>query len=121
MYTLDHAHECIRYTSARTVQPDEELCIFYGHKLRFGPVGTMQPLEPQIPLDWHAQSEFFDILALDNEADEAEPLGPGGPDDIMESDALPFIWKKLQIDEEEESIQDIRTSKFDAALQKLTV
>lgn len=117
-YTLDPAHECIRYTSARTINPDEELCIFYGHKLWFDPVDITETLEPQLPLDKHSQS---DILAVDNKVGETRPLGPGDPNDVLQIDTLPFIWKKLQIDEEEENMEDIRTSKLDSALRKLIV
>ncbi|KAG1745824.1 cytidine deaminase-like protein [Suillus paluster] len=98
-YTFDSAHECIRYTSTRRINPDEELCIFYGHKLWFDPS----------PFDQHGQSDFLDILAIDSEVDEAEPRNTGDSDVILEGEALPFIWKKLQIDEEEESMEDIRT------------
>ncbi|KAG0704298.1 hypothetical protein DFH29DRAFT_802190 [Suillus ampliporus] len=109
IYTIDRAHECIRYTSARTINPGEELCIFYGHKLWFDPVGTTENFEPQVSLDQDDQSEFFNILAIDSEVDEAEPRDIGDPNDILEGEALPFIWKKLQIDEEEETMEDIRT------------
>lgn len=108
-YTIDPAHDCIRYTSTRTINPDEELCIFYGHKLWFDPVGTAANLEPQVCLDHSDQSAFLDILAIDHEMDEAEQWDIRDPNDILEGEALPFIWKKLQIDEEEESMEDIRT------------
>ncbi|KAG2151367.1 hypothetical protein DEU56DRAFT_777532 [Suillus clintonianus] len=108
-YTVDPAHECIKYTSTRTINPDEELCIFYGHKLWFDPVGTAENLDPQVSLDQNDQSEFLHILAIDSEVDEAEAWSTGDPNDILEGEALPFIWKKLQIDEEEESMEDIRT------------
>lgn len=106
---IDPAHECIRYTSTRTVNPGEELCIFYGHKLWFDPVGTAENLPPQVCLDQSDQSEFLDILAVDSKTDEVEPWDTGKPNDILEGEALPFIWKKLQIDEEEESMEDVRT------------
>ncbi|KAG1772311.1 cytidine deaminase-like protein [Suillus occidentalis] len=108
-YTIDTAHDCIRYTSTRTINLDEELCIFYGHKLWFDPVGTTANLEPQVCLDQSDQSAFLDILAIDSEMDEAEQWNTKDPNDILEGEALPFIWKKLQIDEEEESMEDIRT------------
>ncbi|OJA16836.1 hypothetical protein AZE42_03632 [Rhizopogon vesiculosus] len=109
IYMLDRAHECIKYASARTINPDEELCIFYGHKLWFDPVGIVETLEPQLSLDQHDQPAFFDILAIYDEADDTELLGSSDPNDILESDALPFTWKKLQVDEEEENMDDIRT------------
>jgi tRNA-specific adenosine deaminase 3 len=111
-YTIDPAHECIRYTSTRTINPEEELCIFYGHKLWFDPVGTTANFEPQVCLDQSDQSAFLDILAIDSEMDEVEQRDTGDPNNILEGEALPFIWKKLQIDEEEESVEDIRTSTF---------
>ncbi|KAG1872322.1 hypothetical protein DFJ58DRAFT_761007 [Suillus subalutaceus] len=108
-YMIDPAHQCIRYTSTRTVNPEEELCIFYGHRLWFNLVGTAENLKPQVCLDQSDQSEFLDILAIDSEVDEVEPWDTGDPNDILEGEALPFTWKKLQIDEEEESMEDIRT------------
>ncbi|KAG1748668.1 hypothetical protein EDB19DRAFT_1905016 [Suillus lakei] len=108
-YTIDPAHECIRYTSTRTINPEEELYIFYDHSLWFDPVGTAENSESQAFLDENDQSEFLDILAIDSEVDEAEPWDTGDPNDILEGEALPFIWKKLQIGEEEESMEDIRT------------
>jgi tRNA-specific adenosine deaminase 3 len=79
----------------------------------------MEILQPQLPLDQNSQPGFFDILATDSEADETESQGHGDPNDILESDVLPFNWKKLQIDEEEENIEDLRTSTFIPALQKV--
>jgi tRNA-specific adenosine deaminase 3 len=108
-YVIDPVDECIRYTSTRTVNPEEELCIFYGHKLWFDPVDTVENSKPQVCLDQSDQSEFLDILAIDSEVDEVEPRDTGDPNDILESEALPFIWKKLQIDEEEESMADVMT------------
>jgi tRNA-specific adenosine deaminase 3 len=107
-YVIDPVDECIRYTSTRTVNPEEELCIFYGHKLWFDPVDTAENSKPQVCLDQSDQS-FLDILAIDSEVDEVEPRDTGDPNDILESEALPFIWKKLQIDEEEESMADVMT------------
>lgn len=34
-YTLDKARQSIRFTAMTPIVPDEELCIFYGHKLWF--------------------------------------------------------------------------------------
>lgn len=86
---------------------------YYGQNLWFDPVGTTENLEPQVYLDQSDQSEFLDILAIDIEVDEVESWDTSGdPHDILEGEALPFIWKKLQIDEEEESMEDIRTSMF---------
>ncbi|KAH7922040.1 hypothetical protein BV22DRAFT_992990, partial [Leucogyrophana mollusca] len=36
-YTTDSREDRIRYTTTRLVDQDEELCIFYGHKLWFEP------------------------------------------------------------------------------------
>ncbi|KAL0960622.1 hypothetical protein HGRIS_005653 [Hohenbuehelia grisea] len=37
-FSIDPSTESIRYTTARAVEADEELCIFYGHKLWFDPI-----------------------------------------------------------------------------------
>ncbi|KAG2155865.1 uncharacterized protein EDB93DRAFT_1079925 [Suillus bovinus] len=110
-YTIDPAHDCIKYTTTRTINPEEELCIFYGHNLWFDPVGATENLEPQVCLDQSDQSELLHIMAIDSEVDEVDiqPWNTGDLKDIVEAEALPFLWKKLQIDEEEESIEEVRT------------
>lgn len=40
-YVLDKVNQCIRYTTKRLIKKDEELCIFYGHGVRFGDKGEL--------------------------------------------------------------------------------
>lgn len=40
-YVLDKANQCIRYSTKRPIKKNEELCIFYGHGVRFGEKGEL--------------------------------------------------------------------------------
>ena len=40
-YELDKLTTTIRYTTKRHISPGEELCIYYGHGIRFGPKGEL--------------------------------------------------------------------------------
>lgn len=63
-YELDNAHACIRYTTTRVIQPDEELCIYYGHSLWFEAAEsspTTNLVENRTP-----QAEAFNLAGLEN-------------------------------------------------------
>ncbi|KAF8436659.1 hypothetical protein L210DRAFT_602758 [Boletus edulis BED1] len=47
-FSVDIVRERIVYTSTRAIQPDQELCIFYGHQLWIDPVskGTPTTMSP---------------------------------------------------------------------------
>ncbi|KIK95314.1 hypothetical protein PAXRUDRAFT_827152 [Paxillus rubicundulus Ve08.2h10] len=113
-FSIDSARECITYTSARVINLDEELCIFYGHKLWFDPVDD-------IVYTSNSQRGTSELN------DEADPWGglariqgntadliAGTPtklhrkiDELVEEGGLPFTWKKLALQKEEEHIDDI--------------
>ncbi|KAG6841972.1 hypothetical protein C0991_004463 [Blastosporella zonata] len=110
-YALDSSTESIRYTTVRDVAPDEELCIFYGHKLWFNPADpiaipdqTAHLQEPDVDDGWGGLS------AVDESADpssEESPYGQGDPDEIISDEDLPFTRYKLPPEEEE--LDSIRT------------
>ena len=102
-FSVDIARERIVYTSTRAIQPDEELCIFYGHQLWFDPVDgppsrTPDKLENADPWDGLADIQGH---VDDNVASTSSDR------DIVAEDDLPFTWKKLALDKEEEQLGDI--------------
>lgn len=40
-YVLDKVNHCIRYSTKRPIKENEELCIFYGHGVKFGDKGEL--------------------------------------------------------------------------------
>ncbi|KAG6336756.1 hypothetical protein ID866_2325 [Astraeus odoratus] len=111
-YSIDTARDCIVYTSSRTIYPDEELCIFYGHKLWFDPVDMPNKSGPShittepngVPDEWGGletiQESHLDLPLPTTSIQE-------GMDDIMGENELPFSWKKLSLDKEEEVTGDV--------------
>ena len=102
-FSVDIARERIVYTSTRAIQPDEELCIFYGHQLWFDPVDgppsrTPDKLENTDP--WGGLADIQGHVD-DNVASTSSDR------DIVAEDDLPFTWKKLALDKEEEQLGDI--------------
>ncbi|KAL4073156.1 hypothetical protein V8B97DRAFT_1869217 [Scleroderma yunnanense] len=105
-YSIDATRDCIIYTSTRTINPDEELCIFYGHSLWFDPIGM--PNNTSLLARSDQELDGWDSLASiqGNHPDMPSLLGSVDGDAIDEGD-LPFTWKKLSLDKEEETINDV--------------
>ncbi|KAI0771165.1 hypothetical protein BD413DRAFT_551498 [Trametes elegans] len=106
-YTIDVATESIRYVTTRRVMPDEELCIFYGHKLWFAPVDAADStvLETQEEMDdgWGGLASLNGEDEIDTE--DGVLLGgftEGEPDKSVPDNDLPFVRLKLTPEEEEE-------------------
>ncbi|KAJ7288446.1 cytidine deaminase-like protein [Mycena rebaudengoi] len=100
-YTIDSSSDSIHYTTTREIQPDEELCIYYGANLWFEPVG--QPTkestmgEPETDDGWGGLSTV-------------EPQGSRpmlSDDDIVPEEDLPF--ERFKPPPEEETAEEIRT------------
>jgi tRNA-specific adenosine deaminase 3 len=119
-FSIDSARECITYTSARAINPNEELCIFYGHKLWFDPVDDMI----------HTINSRCGTPGLNDEADpwgglariqgNTADVNAGTStklhksiDELVEEEDLPFTWKKLSLQKEEEQIDDIELGKLE--------
>lgn len=64
-YVLDKPNQCIRYTTKRTIEKDEELCIFYGHGISFGKRG-------ELLVDKH---QSFAAVEKEEEEDVLKALG----------------------------------------------
>ena len=104
-YSIDTSRDCIVYTSTRTIDPDEELCIFYGHTLWFNSVdvtsvvvGSAQELD-----------EWGGLASIQASLPEQGSCSDG---DTVDEDSLPFTWKKLSLDKEEEQLNDIELGMF---------
>ena len=112
-YSIDTDTESIRYTTARAVEPDEELCIYYGSNLWFKPA--------EIPISderTRADTELDEdgwggLSAVAGEASsppkrvlEEMP----NPNEILPDEDLPFTRVKLTSDEDdEETSETVRT------------
>ena len=119
-YLIDQATESIRYVTSRRISKDEELCIFYGHKLWFDPVDTADGSRSK------ASEEKDDVWGglsglnapEENEVDATLELlnqfTSGKPDEIVPEDVLPFKRMKMTPeDEEEEDMDAVRKGKCD--------
>ncbi|RPD77446.1 hypothetical protein L226DRAFT_544086 [Lentinus tigrinus ALCF2SS1-7] len=113
-YTIDPATESIRYVTSRKVLPDEELCIFYGHKLWFDPVDAADKPEPcSEHLEYSADDPWGALPSVDDEDEGSSRLDAmfdafpdGDPDDVVPEEELPFRRLKLTPEEEEEEDMD---------------
>ncbi|KAJ4482221.1 cytidine deaminase-like protein [Lentinula aciculospora] len=99
-YTLDSHTDSIRYEAVRDIYPDEELCIFYGHKLQFDPLDvSVSAIDPEPEDGWGGLS------AVGN--DSERPLENADPNEIVDELSLPFTM--LKPPPEEEDSTSIRT------------
>jgi tRNA-specific adenosine deaminase 3 len=113
-YTLDPFTESIRYTTTKLINPDEEMCIFYGHNLWFEPVGSCQ--RPQ-RFQGDTEDGWGGLSAVLNDVEVSRPRYPtfldGDADEIIPVEDLPFTRLKVTRDEdEEEELSAVRTSKL---------
>lgn len=108
-YTLDPSTESIRYTTARVIHPEEELCIFYGHKLWFDPADGQDAADTVDEPDdgWGGLSGIQDDLSS-TQVDEDWPLMQGDRDDIIPEEQLPFTRLKLIDDEAEDVLEAVK-------------
>ncbi|KAG6376943.1 hypothetical protein JVT61DRAFT_977 [Boletus reticuloceps] len=106
-FSVDIVRERIVYTSTRAIQPDEELCIFYGHQLWFDPVDG--PPSRTSDLDENTDSDAWGGLAdiQGHTDDNVASASFENVDNIVTEDDLPFTWKKLSLEKEEEQLDDI--------------
>lgn len=63
-YELDNAHACIKFTTIKVIQPDEELCIYYGNSLWFETAESS--LATNLVENTTPQSEIFNLAGLEN-------------------------------------------------------
>ncbi|KAJ7254369.1 hypothetical protein B0H12DRAFT_1219018 [Mycena haematopus] len=103
-YTIDPSNELIHYTTTRSIEPDEELCIYYGSKLWFDPV------EPSETSDPHENDDGWGgLFSVDPDAAQSvlPPFFHGSVLDVVPEEDLPFERSKAP--PEEETADTIRT------------
>ncbi|TFK52265.1 hypothetical protein OE88DRAFT_1379284 [Heliocybe sulcata] len=114
-YTADIETDSIRYTTTRAVAPDEELCIFYGHEQRFENTdGTPPaPSEPGTNEDgWGGLSEIeAEGMVNEGSGKDIFTFADGDPCDVIDEEDLPFERLKLFEDPEEETVDQVQTTK----------
>ena len=124
-YTLDTKTDSIRYTTVRDINPDEELCIFYGHNVWFTPApaendnGVQVVNSPPVgSLDdgdgWGGLSalDHIDVDEMkegENKTKIANPYAQGDPDEIIPEENIPL--SRFKPPPEEEDPDSIRTSR----------
>ncbi|KAK7048268.1 histone-lysine methyltransferase Set7, partial [Favolaschia claudopus] len=104
-YTIDPSNDSIHYTTTRAVEPDEELCIYYGSNLWFDPVDftASQNMQENHDDGWGGLSSL--------NSESAEDIPPsflqGSADDVIPEEDLPF--ERFKPPPEEETAETIRT------------
>lgn len=109
-FVRDTHTDSIRYTTVRIIQPNEELCIFYGYNLWFRPPGvtTVDSEGSSDEAEGREADEWGGLSAI---VDDRNPFLDGDPLDILAEDELPFARIKVMPDNEEEDDESsIRTS-----------
>ncbi|KAH6911373.1 cytidine deaminase-like protein [Coprinopsis sp. MPI-PUGE-AT-0042] len=121
-FSLDTSTDSIRYTTTRDIQPAEELCIFYGHKLWFTPSEALSSTSPGPGASEveNRDDGWGGLSLVDPSEQEGEdglgsykghliqnPYMEGDPDEILPEEDLPFTRYKLP--PEEETPDTIRT------------
>ncbi|ESK95040.1 histone lysine methyltransferase set7 [Moniliophthora roreri MCA 2997] len=103
--TLDATTDSIRYETVRDIQQDEELFIFYGHKLWFEPVDVPQNAISEI--DSGVDDGWGGLSGMHDDQQEGNPFLSGGQDAIIDEEQLPF--QRVKPPPEEETLESIRT------------
>lgn len=99
--------------TSRPIRQDEELCIFYGHKLWFQNTDA-PPIVDEVA---DPDDGWAGLSGLGGDEQHNSPtlewsLLEGRPDDVVHVDDLPFTRIKLTPDDEEEDEPDaVRTGK----------
>jgi tRNA-specific adenosine deaminase 3 len=120
-FTLDTTSDSIRYTTIRDIEAEEELCIFYGHKLWFDPAGCDLKEHPfQDSQD--DSDEWCGLSSIDCDrtarGTPANPFTGGDVEEILSEEDLPFVRHKVPPEEEEP--ETVRTSGYLLPLSNAT-
>lgn len=109
-FILDTSTNSIRFTTARDINPDEEMCIFYGFNLWFQPAHSSRQtciVTPEPTDDWGGLAPL--VHGFDNVLTLYPDFLDGNADDIIPPEELPFTRLKVGRDEEEEHLDEICT------------
>lgn len=96
-YSLDTDTDSIIFTTVRDIQPEEELCFFYGHNLWFTPAGTRPISDKTENTTIDPTEELFAMGSLT----ENSPYLDGDQADLVSDEHLPFIRYKRPPEEED--------------------
>lgn len=77
-YVLDKANQCIRYTTKRNIEKNEELCIFYGHGVRFGDKGQLLVGKAADSEDEGEENVLRALSALPDTSEDEDTSGESG-------------------------------------------
>ncbi|KAF8208840.1 hypothetical protein K438DRAFT_1573795 [Mycena galopus ATCC 62051] len=103
-YSIDPLTDSIHYTTTRNIEPDEELCIYYGSNLWF------DSTEPVVPFDPLENDDGLGGLSS-VDMDPAEIVLPsffhGSIHDVVPEEDLPF--ERFKALPEEETADSVRT------------
>ncbi|KAJ6584832.1 cytidine deaminase-like protein [Mycena capillaripes] len=100
-YTIDSSNDLIHYTTTRNIEPDEELCIYYGSSLWFDPV------DPQYLNDQQVNDGWGGLSNVEIAQNTIPAFFSGSVDDIVPEEDLPF--ERFKPPPEEETADTIRT------------
>ncbi|KAJ7505404.1 cytidine deaminase-like protein [Mycena galericulata] len=103
-YTIDPSTDSIRYTATRNIEPDEELCIYYGTNLWFDPIGPSAIDQSQ---DEKNEDGWGGLSNLDLAPNILPNFLNGSLDDIVPEEDLPF--ERFKPPPEEETAETIQT------------
>ncbi|KAJ7935514.1 hypothetical protein B0H13DRAFT_2246722 [Mycena leptocephala] len=104
-YKIDPSNDLIHYTTTRNVDPDEELCIYYGNNLWFD---SVEARGEHASSDGHENDDGWGGLANVDVPQIVLPAFFNGPvDDIVPEEDLPF--ERFKPPPEEETADTIRT------------
>lgn len=105
---MESETESIRYTTARHISPDEELCIFYGHSLWFEPSDIIDN-----PIEAITEDNAWGGLSHVHKETESGPQNnvflDGDPEEMLSEGQLPFTRIKLLDDEDEDELGAVQT------------
>ncbi|PFH53928.1 hypothetical protein AMATHDRAFT_72953 [Amanita thiersii Skay4041] len=105
-YTLDTTTDSIRYTAIRDIEPEEELCIYYGHRLWFNS-NVSHPVSNAAPSSENTNI-WEELSAMGSIVDDDSPYLNGDASEAISDDDLPFTRYKLSADEEDpDSVQTV--------------
>ncbi|KAL5501410.1 TAD3 [Sanghuangporus vaninii] len=100
-FSVDSANDLIRFTTTRTVDEGEELCIFYGHKLWFTPVESSLTVQNGSALE---SLDDWDALRAIN-SDRTNPFSDENPAELVHESDLPFLRTRVIADDEDEDVE----------------
>ncbi|XP_006462692.1 hypothetical protein AGABI2DRAFT_49784, partial [Agaricus bisporus var. bisporus H97] len=103
-FTLDIPNDSIRYIASRDIEAEEELCIFYGHKLWFDPAEGAVKEYPSRDSQGDSD-EWGGLNSIDYDrmtrVIPANPFVGGDAEEILCEEDLPFVRYKVPAEEEE--------------------